>query len=267
MVLQEIHQPYTTARMKDEYTTYYAHFDSDSPVEARSFLRERLLITIEKKLQKQETVLVLDMGAGKQIFEQETALNSRFKKIKDKVTWITIDISSISENNMLALDTAYAVQANGAELPFATNHFDIVFSSMAIDFMPRTSFNEVKRVTKDDGEFLVNLHHPNLISLAQLSLPAVLRKLQSTRKNYQNKVRYKSRKIHKAKDKFDKAQIEFNDIQFVLNHFPAHAFHQIEDIVDFLSTIFENGQITVSEQENTTGRNGWYFAQVLLGLK
>jgi len=257
--------PYTTDEMLKDYTEYYQFHDSDSPLEARAFLRSALLNSISKKLEKQSKVTILDMGGGKQIFEQEAGCDKSFAKILNRVSWVTIDISAIPRDKMLATSVAEPTQANGAELPFGSNIFDIIFSSMAIDFMPRSSFSEVKRVIKNDGELLINFHHPSLIKAAGMAMPEALKKLHSARKNLYHKKNNGSSKTLQALEKLTKAEIQYKDITFLLNNFPAHVFSDSDEIFNFLMNHFSDSQIEVSEhQKSLVKNNSWFFAQVLL---
>jgi ubiquinone/menaquinone biosynthesis C-methylase UbiE len=148
-----------------DYTEYYRHQENDSPYESRRHLIHRLLTTIEHKLEQgQQTVRILDMGAGKQVLEKELQQSSRFQKIAANVQIITLDIAYLKKEQLLAQDISHVV-ADGSRLPFASDIFDVVYSSMAIDFMPRAeAFAEIQRVSAADASYIFNFHHPDLIT-------------------------------------------------------------------------------------------------------
>lgn len=135
------------------YSALYATGDrEDSPTESRTGLGNRLnqhaqLLGINDR--------ILDVGAGAQILEAE-GVN---QYTRTKMT--TIDIADLGRQQLLTDDVPHA-QANGCKLPFANGAFPVVASNLAVDFMPKDAYQELLRVTRQDGKVLLNLHHPSL---------------------------------------------------------------------------------------------------------
>ncbi len=249
-----------------EYTEYYQTQDSDSPETVRSHMIEQLCEAIWQKLHSQEFVTILDVGSGKQKLEAELQKHPGFSEILPWIKIVTMDIAHFSSRaDLLASDISH-VEANGAEMPFAENSFDFVFSCMAIDFMPRIdTFNEVRRVLKSDGDLFINFHHPNLQRNALLKLESV----ESARRSVNQKLRFArgSSKYPKYEAQMKEIEIEARDVEFVINIFPKLIFHCPNEIYNFLVTIFPNADISVEEFAENGGLNGWFSASILQSME
>jgi len=128
----------------------------DSPDESRGSLLRRVYPFISS-LPKES--FVLDLGAGRQIFEreyEETYGNKPTCQI------FTLDIASIQSDRLLAEGYPH-VQATGRSLPLRDEQFDAVISNMAFDFMLPEALPELRRVAKSGASVFLNLHHPSLV--------------------------------------------------------------------------------------------------------
>jgi len=244
-----------------EYTEYYHYQDSDSPERARKYLIEQLIIAIKQKLQLQEQVTILDIGAGKQKLEAELQATNDFIEIQEKVKIITLDIAHFDGEKSLLAKEILHLEANGAELPFADHTFDIVFSCMAIDFMPRLeTFSELKRVLKLDGSACINFHHPSLMVAAESQMQVV----RKERRTAMQKIRFaqNSKKYSQYEEKLEQVAIEIRDIQFILYVFPHLVFYSTQDIIFFLRTVFPEAEVTAEEFIQESNETGWFGATV-----
>lgn len=149
------------------YTAYYKYSGrdrrnkewenkDDSPDESRASLMKRIHPLIDS-LPKGSRVL--DLGAGRQIFEREYEETYGNKPICQIVT---LDIASIQSHRLLAEGYPH-VQATGRSLPFRDGQFDAVISNMAFDFMLPEALPELRRVAKSGASIFLNLHHPSLV--------------------------------------------------------------------------------------------------------
>lgn len=148
--------PGTEREMSGFYTRYYVSEKEDSPNKSRVSLRKRLRNVCNSFA---PNALVLDVGAGRQVFEREYAQAYG----KQGLRMVSVDIASVSHKNMLANAAAAHIRASGGTLPFNASVFDAAVSSMALDFMPPEAVLETQRVLKPGGKVLLNLHHPSLI--------------------------------------------------------------------------------------------------------
>lgn len=155
-ISQTASSPGTEEEMSSFYTRYYVSEKQDSPNKSRVSLRRRLY---SASASFDPNALVLDIGAGRQVFEREyTQAYGRHG-----LRLISVDIASVPYGNMLASAAATYIRASGAVLPFNDGVFDAAISSMALDFMPPEAVLETQRVLKPGGQLLLNLHHPSLI--------------------------------------------------------------------------------------------------------
>lgn len=252
------------SQMQTEYTDYYKHHDSDSPEKSRQYLICKLLPVIREKLKNQPRITILDVGSGKQIFEKEAQEHQELASMQERIDWFTIDIATLSSKSLLST-IAEHVQANGAELPFADNTFDVIFSSMAVDFMPRSTFLEIQRVAKSSADVLINFHHPDLIERARAKRFSANSELSKARRRLNQKIRFSTNKskIDTLKRKVEIAELQVKDIQFVLYNFPEHVFSCVEEIEAFL--LEHLGKcVSLNEYSNFVGHNGWFFAHAKL---
>lgn len=165
----ELNMPYPGDPDKEArvfYTAYYLFSGrdgknrewentDDSPDESRTSLIKKTHTLIDL-LPKDSRVL--DLGAGRQIFEKEYEDN--FGRPKCKI--IAVDIANIPKENLLA-DAYPHIQASGRQLPFSNDSFDAVVSNMAFDFMLPEALPELQRVAKPGASIFLNLHHPSLL--------------------------------------------------------------------------------------------------------
>jgi len=243
-----------------EYTDYYENREEDSHEMARRYMIKNLVNSIEEKLFTQQFVYVLDIGAGKQQLESELQKHPQYQRFSNRLKIFTLDIAYFSKEDLRA-DGVPHIEANGANLPFGENTFDIVFSCMAIDFMPRQeTFEEVKRTLKPGGELLINFHHPELIDQARIRYEEVLRNRRSLFQA--KKFGAKSHKLGQVDAKIEEVRIEVQDLEFILNVFPNLVFYCPEEIMAFLNTKFPGGNAQVQEFSKINAETGWYGARV-----
>lgn len=262
--------PMTPAEFSEAYTQYYQTENYDSPERSRHQLIERLLTGTEQLLRQREQsgdttpLRILDMGAGKQILESELQRHTRFKRISNRVHIITLDIARLDKAQLLAQDVDH-VTADGSNLPFANDTFDVVYSSMAIDFMPRNrTFREVKRVLKAGGKIFINFHHPDLIDIKWREQETILqgirdaarqaRQLQNHAQN-SSKLDQRLRLVERQRESLQQ-NYQHNE-QFFGQVFPALIFHSAQEISDYLRTHFSYAYLNIREYTNM-GSNGWY---------
>lgn len=128
----------------------------DSPDESRASLIKKVHPHISSL---PEGSFVLDLGAGRQIFEKE--YEDRYGRPKCNI--VTVDIASIRKCRLLAQNYPH-LQASGRSLPFPNEIFDIVISNMAFDFMLPQALPELYQIVKPGGAAFLNLHHPSLVN-------------------------------------------------------------------------------------------------------
>ena len=76
-----------------DYSDYYQFNDSDSPEAARKQLIRNVIDAARQKLVYQDTVTILNLGAGKQILESEMQEFPEFEEIRKRLVIITLDIA------------------------------------------------------------------------------------------------------------------------------------------------------------------------------
>jgi ubiquinone/menaquinone biosynthesis C-methylase UbiE len=128
----------------------------DSPDKSRSALIERVYPYIHS-LPKES--FVLDLGAGRQIFEKEY----EEKYGKPACNIITVDSANIPKTRLLTKGYPH-IQASGRSLPFANEVFDATISNMAFDFMLPEGLAELYRVSKQGAFVFLTLHHQSLLN-------------------------------------------------------------------------------------------------------
>jgi len=135
----------------------------ETPLGKKIFESEKSCI--EKLINKVEDKFAVDLGIGTGLFTK--ILREKGYKV------IGIDISD--EMLKIAKNRGFEVIKHDLNepLPFNDESFDFVFSMTSIEFLknPENLFEEVKRVLKKDGEFL-------LITLNSLSLWAFVRRVK-----------------------------------------------------------------------------------------
>lgn len=142
----------------DFYSKAYRKRKSDSPKQSRASLLRR---SIPHILSLAADKLMLDLGAGRQVFEKQFI--QRYGTPKCRV--ITVDFADISAKKLLMKDekNVFHIRADGSELPFANESVFLVVSNMALDLMPKKTFVELYRVLESGAHAILNLHHPFLI--------------------------------------------------------------------------------------------------------
>lgn len=149
------------------YTAYYNYSGrdrknkewenkDDSPDESRASLIKRVHPFIDS-LPKGSTVL--DLGAGRQIFEKE--YEDKYGKPSCQI--VTLDIAGIQTNRLLVHGYPH-IQASGRQMPFPDEQFNAVVSNMAFDFMLPEALLELQRIAKSGASIFLNLHHPSLVN-------------------------------------------------------------------------------------------------------
>lgn len=151
----------------------------ETPLGKKIFESEKR--AIENLIEKVEGKVALDLGIGTGLFTQ--ILREKGFRV------IGVDISE--EMLKIAKERGFEVIKHDLNnpLPFENESFDFVFSMTSIEFLkdPKPLFNEVKRVLKKDGKFL-------LITLNSLSLWALKRRVEGIfdKNNLFNKAKFYS---------------------------------------------------------------------------
>ncbi|MDI6861536.1 MAG: methyltransferase domain-containing protein [Caldisericia bacterium] len=151
----------------------------ETPLGKKIFESEKR--AIENLIEEGNGKVALDLGIGTGLFTQ--ILREKGYKV------IGIDISE--EMLKIAKKRGFEVIKHDFNypLPFEKESFDFVFSMTSIEFLldPKPLFNEVKRILKKDGKFL-------LITLNSLSLWALKRRIEGLfdKNNLFNKARFYS---------------------------------------------------------------------------
>lgn len=257
-------QVLTPAEFRNCYTTYYALRSEDSPYASRAFLISKICEEVRCQMEHKKNegtslsdhkIRMLSLGAGIQILEKEMQ-RALPEEMLQSLEIITLDIADIDSKQLLAGNYSHAT-ADGSVLPFTSDSFDIVYSNMAIDFMPRQAFEEAYRVLDSDGTLLVNFHHPNLITINRLKIDEVAHRLRSA----QQKIRNGRKSSHYSEyvAKFEAVLLEYNDVKFVLTEFPNHIFHSVREIDDYFTSNLSFTGVQIEEHTGKPGENGWFF--------
>ena len=158
-----------TIDLRDRYTRYYnaaVNQGPDSHIRSRQIIISELIQSVYSLSSEfQSSFPILSVGAGRQIVELELRRHPDWRNLAHRVNLVTLDAADIYKKNLLVTNSEQMqhISADGSFLPFADDSFPIVYSNVAIDFMPRKAFNEVARVLMPRGIFIANLHHPNII--------------------------------------------------------------------------------------------------------
>ncbi len=146
----------------DDIANYYDSW-FETPLGKKIYQSERK--AIENLIENGENKLAVDLGIGTGLFTE--ILREKGYKV------IGIDISE--EMLKIARRRGFEVIKRDLNepLPFQDESIDFVFSMTSIEFLkdPKNLFDEVKRVLKKDGKFL-------LITLNSISLWALKRRLR-----------------------------------------------------------------------------------------
>lgn len=148
-------EQHPTKLLMNYYSRLYQGQKHDSPSESMVLLRRRVRKNINRL---GSTDWVLDLGAGRQIFER--GYRSAFGEFPCGV--VTIDIAEIQRVKLLSKGRYSHIRGDGSILPFEDETFSLAFSNMAIDFMPAEAKGELRRVLKSNSLVHLNLHHPSL---------------------------------------------------------------------------------------------------------
>ncbi len=229
-------EPGTQTEMIGFYTRYYVGEKQDSPNKSRVSLRRRLHKAAGNL---DSNALVLDLGAGRQVFEREyiQAYGTHGLRL------VSLDLASIPHKNMLASSAAAHVKASGAALPFIDGAFDMVISSMAIDFIPPEAIRETQRVLKPGGKLLLNLHHPSLIP-EKLDDIAKRKRLSQRTKDVLDFFKY-------LRDN----NILLADIPVIRERFEGHGF-EVERIAEANDRVDKWWEVDMRKMGGNNGRAG-----------
>lgn len=197
--------------VQEHYSHSYVTEKEDSPDASRVSLRRRLREVSGYLLADDN---VLDLGAGRQIFEREY----RQVYTAENFNFVTLDFANIKNKKLLGKKGDSHVRAAGDKLPFADETFAAVVSSMALDFMPTGAISEMVRVMRPGGRAFVNLHHRDLIK-SNLNVLASRRKLGKKAAEVQeffehlaaNEVLYKN--AEDIKNSFESAGLKVIDVK------------------------------------------------------
>lgn len=149
--------------LRDHYEQMYnkRREGEDSPVGSRVALARSIINEIE--LRGGGNQVLLDVGSGPQIMFTHLKTYPKFRnQYRDENRWLSFDISWISGRNLVFPDVQF--QADGASIPVGSNVVDVLYSNMAVDFMPKNVWSEIGRVVKPGGSVLINLHHRNMVA-------------------------------------------------------------------------------------------------------
>jgi ubiquinone/menaquinone biosynthesis C-methylase UbiE len=143
-------------------------FQHDSPDDSRKRMCRRI---VEIIFNTEESLNVANIGSGPQALEHQLLSfrsNTYYKQLIDSTHFYTLDIARIHRSRLLMKnrENVQHTRADALHLPFKSSCMDIVFSNMAIDFIPRDSFNtpyeEIYRILKPGKNALFSFHHPNM---------------------------------------------------------------------------------------------------------
>lgn len=255
--------PLTPEQFRASFTVDYQFVDSDSPVQSRSFMIEKILAKMRVVLQKSEfrgnyrKINVLSLAAGKQVLEQEITTHPYWQQVENQVNLFTLDLAQIPAG-VMKYDPSHHIEANGVALPFGESSFNIINSNMAVDFMPKEdAFREIARALKPDGVFMANLHHPRLVASGKIEIGLIKNKIRSLNQ----KLRHgpQSRKTPVTRQELDIARWELTNAQFKVNNLPSHIFCSTQAIQDFLEHDFTYSHLLVEECKTVT--NNWFYLE------
>lgn len=135
----------------------------DSPDKSRITLARRMRTQIEEvgiPLKR-----ILNIGSGPQALERQILqVDQQREKLLKQFEIVSLDRATIPDFRLLCRNNPNVthVQADATNLPFNKEYFGMVVSNHAIDFAPRTAFNEAVRVLAPQGTALFNFHHPEM---------------------------------------------------------------------------------------------------------
>ncbi len=163
--------------LRTNYSSHYKDHAYDSPDLSRSSLLSRL----RPIMAANSNVSILDLGSGNQsLFRQ---FNSAKIPTSEKTGLFSIDIADINYQKFhkKGIESKH-LTADGRNLPFEDDFFSIVVSNLAISFMGKGVFAEIRRVMQLGGILIVNTDHPSIQifrdNLNSLSAPSVHQKRQ-----------------------------------------------------------------------------------------
>ncbi len=241
----------------EKYTQFYANEDnnSDSPENARHYLADRIETAILDLIRTTEgTIRVLSLGSGPQPLEQFLSTKKTLAGNWHRVQIVTVDIAKITR----LLTSFPHVQANGLSLPFADGTFNVVYSNMSADFMPRKVFAEIQRVITHEGLFLANFHHPDLLRRANCQFD----ELNAEKRQVHQDFRHEKNREVKAQLKATSEEliVQIDALIEILSIVSNHIFYTVDQIVDELRAFFYEDTLHVEAVKNPEiTENGWFF--------
>ena len=160
-------------RLRDNYSRLYLRDYHDSPDKSRVSMARRIVGQLKSGI---PTKLVVDIGSGAQALEKtmlSTYNQRQFRDLFGRYNFLTLDLANIKRARLLAQkrypDLVMHVVADGSILPVVDKAAGLVFSNMAIDFMPEEAFSEAYRILVPEGTAFFNFHHPDMISEASIA--------------------------------------------------------------------------------------------------
>lgn len=155
--------------LTDFYTWLYSTNEKhDSPEKSRVMMIRRIYACLQPGIIKP---YMLNIGSGPQSLEKQmrTARTKRDVDLLSQIKCFSLDISSIDVRKLLARNALnqHHLRASALALPYKSQSIGLVVSNLAIDFIPRSDYDqpyrECKRVLTPGGTALFNFHHPSMI--------------------------------------------------------------------------------------------------------
>lgn len=245
-------------QLRTDYTEHYQDNLSDSPQESLIDLSGRVVHAIEARFAGNSRILVLDLGSGRQALLNE--LVTRLSPSQQaKTHYVSLDLAELAPPQLVRADSHLI--ADGSLLPIDSDQVDVVMANLSADFMPRPVFIEIWRVLKKGGIVELNLHHPDLIRMAEERQRLIAPKLAQLSKQLS---RYPhSSKATKRKSKVSELEREMNDVRFILKHFKELIFFSEQAVSEFMRTVFPHREVRVSTKTSeVTTSNSWFAVSI-----
>ncbi|HBH46854.1 MAG: hypothetical protein A2445_01110 [Candidatus Jacksonbacteria bacterium RIFOXYC2_FULL_44_29] len=183
---------------KQFYTEYYKKETDDSPDDTRWSLACSFYDVLRRGALP--NFKCLDIAAGTQKFELEfirqfgdrkIATENGNQSIRDCLQFTTFDLAEIPKSTLYlerlkngsgepsnAVSQSHHLQADANEMPFKDNTFGIAVSNLALDFIGYEAIREMKRVLKEGGRAIINLHHKDMLMPSREELDKEIRQIK-----------------------------------------------------------------------------------------